>query len=181
VAQHAEAKNIYQRITLEAFVEINLAADGRDADTVTVMRNTGDDAREQSPVRGDFRFSSWGFRICIRDRPKAQRVQTKLRACAHSKNVADDTAHAGRGALERLDGARMIVTLHFERDCPAIANIDNSGILFAGFDQNVWAGGGKFFQFFPGIFVRAVFAPHDRENSKLGEVRLATEDFFDPL
>ncbi len=73
------------------------------------------------------------------------------------------------------------MTLHFERDCPAVANIDNPGIFFAGFDQNIWADGGKFFQLFPGIFIRAVLAPHDRENSELGEIRLATENFFDPL
>jgi len=35
---------------------------------------------------------------------------------------------------------------------------------------------GNFFSSF-----RAVFTPHDRENSELGEIRLATEDFFDPL
>ena len=75
----------------------------------------------------------------------------------------------------------MIVALDLERDCPAIANIHHAGIFFASFDQNVGTGGGKFFQLFSRIFVRAVFTPHDRENSELGEIRLATEDFFDPL
>ena len=153
MAQHAQTKNVYQRIALKAFVEVNLAADGRNADAVTVMRNTGDDAREQPQVRGDFSFSRFGFRIWIRDRPKAERIQTKLWACAHRKDIPNDSAHAGRGALERLDGARMIVALHLERDCPAIANIDNARVLFAGFDQDVWPGGGKFFQLFSRIFV----------------------------
>ena len=110
-----------------------------------------------------------------------QRVQAELWACAHRKNVTDDTADASRGALERLDGARMIVALDLERDCPAVANIHHAGIFFAGFDQNVWTASGKFFQLFSRIFVRAVFTPHDRKNSELGEIRLATEDFFDPL
>ena len=47
VPQHAETKNIYQRIALEAFVEINLAADRRHADAVSVMRDAGDDAGEK--------------------------------------------------------------------------------------------------------------------------------------
>ena len=48
VAQHAEAKNVYQRIALETFVEINLAADGRNADAIAVMRDAGDDAGEKA-------------------------------------------------------------------------------------------------------------------------------------
>ena len=75
----------------------------------------------------------------------------------------------------------MIVTFHFERDCPAVANVDDTRIFFAGFHQNIWTDGGKFLQLFPGIFIRAMFAPHDRENSELGEIRFATENFFDPF
>ena len=88
---------------------------------------------------------------------------------------------AGGRALKRFNCAWMIVALDFERDCPAVTNVDHTRIFFAGFNQNIWADGWKFFQFFPGIFVRAMFAPHDRENSQLSEVRFATEDFFDPL
>jgi hypothetical protein len=75
----------------------------------------------------------------------------------------------------------VIVALDFERDRPAIADIDNTGVFFARFDQNVRPGGGKFLQFFSRIFVRAVLAPHDRENAELGEVRFTPEDFFDAL
>ena len=51
--QYAEAKNVDQRIALETFVEIDLAADGWDADAVPVMRNTGDHAGEEPPVGCD--------------------------------------------------------------------------------------------------------------------------------
>src|SRR5207248_8723754 len=37
MSQYAEAKNIYERITFEAFVKINLAADRRDSDAIAVM------------------------------------------------------------------------------------------------------------------------------------------------
>ena len=75
----------------------------------------------------------------------------------------------------------MIVALHLERNCPAISNIDNPGILFTRFHQNAWAAGGKFLQFSSRVLVGAVLAPHHRENAELGEVRLATQYFFDPL
>ena len=55
VTQHAEAKSIHERIALETFVEINLAADGRDADAIAVMRDARDDAGEQPPIGGDVR------------------------------------------------------------------------------------------------------------------------------
>ena len=75
----------------------------------------------------------------------------------------------------------MIVAFDFERDGPAIANIDHAGIFFAGFNQNVRTGGGKFFQFFPRVLVGAMLAPHHREDPELGEVRLASENFLNPL
>ena len=153
MTQHAEAKNVYQRIALEAFIEINLAANGRDPYAISVVCDTGDDTREQSAIRCDFRFSNFGTRIFIRDRSKSQRVQAKLRTCAHGENIPNDSAHSGGCALERLNSAGMIVALHLERDRPAIANIDNARIFFAGLDQNVWTGGGKFSQFFPRIFI----------------------------
>ena len=86
--------------------------------------------------------------VLHRNRPKAQRVETKLRARAHGKNVANDSADAGGRALKRLDRARMIVALDLEGDGPAVADIDHAGVFFAGFDQDVRAGGGKFFSSF---------------------------------
>jgi len=52
-------------------------------------------------------------------------------------------------ALKRLDRARVIMALNFERDSPAVTNVDHTRILFAGFDQNARAGRGKLLQFFP--------------------------------
>ena len=73
----------------------------------------------------------------------------------------------------------MIVAFYLESDGPAIADVDHAGIFFAGLDQNIRSRGGKFFEFFARILVGAVLAPHDRENSKLGKVRVAPEDGFD--
>ena len=174
VTQYAEAKNIYQGITFETFVEINFAADRWNAHAISVMRDAGHDAGKKTTIRRE-------VLAVAGDRPEVERVEAKFRARSHRENVANDSAYSGGRALEWLNRARMIVALDLERDGPAVANIDNASVFFAGFNQNIWADGWKFFQFFPGIFVRAMFAPHDRENSQLSEVRFATEDFFDPL
>ena len=50
MAQHAETEDIYKRIALETFVEINFATNGRHANAVAVMRNAGDDASEEAAV-----------------------------------------------------------------------------------------------------------------------------------
>ena len=39
VAQHAEAKNVYQRIAIETLIEINLATNCRNAHAISVMRD----------------------------------------------------------------------------------------------------------------------------------------------
>ena len=80
--------------------------------------------------------------------------------------------------MERFDRARMVMALHLKRDRPAVADVDHAGILFARLDKNVWPGRWKFFKFFFRILVRAMLAPHDRENAKFGEVGLASEDLL---
>ena len=51
--QHAEAKNIYERIAFEAFIKINLAANRWDTDAVAVMSDTAYDPGKQAPVCRD--------------------------------------------------------------------------------------------------------------------------------
>ena len=126
------------------------------------------------------------FRLAFRhpatsDRPEAQRIEQKLRPRAHRENVANDSADAGGRALKRLDRARVIVAFDLERDRPAVADIDDAGIFFAGLDENVRPGCRKFLQLSPRIFVGTMLAPHDGKNSELGEIRLAAENFFDAL
>ena len=52
VAQHAEAKRVHQRIALVAFVEINFARDGRNAEAIAVMRDAADHAGEKPAIVG---------------------------------------------------------------------------------------------------------------------------------
>ncbi len=53
VAEDTEAEGVDQRVAVIGIVEVHLAADGRDADAIAVVRDTGDDAGEQAPVLGD--------------------------------------------------------------------------------------------------------------------------------
>ena len=46
VAQHTETENVDQRIAFETFVKINFAADGRDPDAISVVRDAADHAGE---------------------------------------------------------------------------------------------------------------------------------------
>ena len=51
VADDAEAEGVDERVAVVGFVEIDFAADGRDADAVAVVRDAGDDAGEEAAVR----------------------------------------------------------------------------------------------------------------------------------
>jgi hypothetical protein len=66
------------------------------------MRDPRNHAGEQPSIR-------FHVRRIAGDRAEAQRVQQKFRPRAHRENVANDSADAGRRALERLDRARVIV------------------------------------------------------------------------
>ena len=83
--------------------------------------------------------------------------------------------------MKRLDRARVIVAFHFEGDRPAIADIDHAGVFLAGLDENVRTRRGKFFQLATRVFVGAMLAPHHRKDSQLGEIRFASQNFFDLL
>ncbi len=56
VAQHAEAKRVHERIAFVGFVEINLARDGRDAETISVMRDAADHAGKKAAIVCNLRF-----------------------------------------------------------------------------------------------------------------------------
>ena len=142
VTQNAETENVHQRIAFETFVEINFAADRWDADAISVMCDSGNHTGEEPAIGGDI----W---TAAGDRPEPERVQAKLRPSAHGENVANDPANPGSCALERFDRAGVIVTFHFERDGPAVADIDHAGVFLTGLNQNVGPARRKFLQFAP--------------------------------
>ena len=62
-----------------------------------------------------------GSEMCIRDSQGADR-----------EDVAQDAADAGGRALERLDGAGMVVRLDLERARQAVAHVDGAGVIDVG-------------------------------------------------
>ena len=172
VAEDAEIEDIDEGISFVALVEVDLAADGGDADTISVVSDSCDDTCEEAAIGFDvFAFAG--------DGAEAQGVEGENGACAHGKDIANDATDACGGPLEGFDGAGMIVAFHFESDRPAVTDIDDPGVFFARFDEDGGAGGGEFFQLTLGVFIGAMLAPHHGENAEFGEVGIATEDGLD--
>ena len=106
------------------------------------------------------------------DRPEAQRIHHRDRPRAHGENVAQNSADAGGRALKRFDERRMIVRLDLEGAGPAVANVDDAGVLARPL-QHELAARGQALQVHARRLVGAVLAPHHAEDAEFGERGLA--------
>ena len=158
----AETEDVDKDVSVVARVEVRLAAHCRHANAIAVKADAAHHAVDELP------------RLRMLRRAEAQRVHDRNRTRSHRKNVAQDAADAGRRALERFDEARVVVALHLEDGGEPLANIDGAGVLARPVDH-VRRLGRKLGQMHPRGFVRAVLAPHDREDAQLGGVRRAAE------
>ena len=88
----AERDDVDQTILVEAFFEIYVAGDVRNADRVAIRANSINDApRDVTPVPGSV------------DSAETQRIGDRNDLGAHAEHVAHDPADAGRCALEGND------------------------------------------------------------------------------
>ena len=110
--QEPDAHRVDEAVVAIGLVEESLAADGRHAHRVPVRRDAADRARELMPRLGE-----------------PQPVEKRNRPCAHRDDVAQDPADTRRGALERLDRARVVVALDLEGDRKTVAEVDDTGVL----------------------------------------------------
>src|SRR5690606_4083065 len=171
VAEHAEAERVDQRVALVGGVELGLAADVGQTQAVAVAADAGDDAVHDA--RG----------VRVVDGTEAELVHDGDRPGIHGDDVADDAAHAGRGALIRLDEARVVVRLDLEGHGPSLTDVDDAGVL-PDPDQEMPAhlvGGlvAELAQMAFGGLVGAVLGPHHRVHGELGRGGPAPEDFDD--
>ena len=147
-------------------MEIDLAADGGDADAVAVAADAAhhavDDALRRRVGRG----------------AEAQRVQVGDRPRAHGEHVAQDAADAGGRALVGLDEARVVVALHLEDGGQAVADVHHAGVLARPMDHPGRLGG-QLPQPDAGRLVGAVLRPHHAEHPKFGQGRGAAHDLQD--
>ena len=173
VAQHADRERVHERVRLVDRVEPGLAADVRQAEAVAVEADARHDAVHDAGGVG------------VVDRAEAQRVHDGDRARAHRDDVAHDAADAGRGALERLDVARVVVRLDLERDRPALADVEHAGVLAHAHHQVLLHLGRDLLAELAQVDLRrlvgAVLAPHDRVHRELGARGAAAEDVADAL
>ncbi len=112
------------------------------------------------------------------DGAEAQGVHDGQRPRAHGKDVAQDSPHARRSTLKRLDKRWVIVRLDLEGTSPAVADIDDPGILSRPL-HHAAAASGEPLQMHAGRLIRAVLAPHDAENAEFRQRRFAAQGSFD--
>ena len=114
-------------------------------------------------------------------RREAQRVQDGDGPRAHGEDVAQDAAHPGGGALERLDeGEEWLWLSILRRQREPIPQVHDAGVL-TGALQHLGALGGEITQEDAGVLVGAVLGPERGEEAQLGEARLATEPADDAV
>ena len=162
LAREPERHRVDEAVGLVRRLEVDLSADVRHADAVAVVADPGDSAIEQ--VAG-----ALGVRLA-----EPKRVEHGDRPGAQREDVAQDAADAGRGALERLDRARMVVRLDLECDRPAAADVDGARVL-ARTHEHARTLGRQGSQQLLGVLVGAVLAPEQREHRELDLVGLAPE------
>ena len=98
-----------------------------------------------------------------------------MRPRAHRENVAQNPADAGRRSLKRLDKTGMIVRFDLERDRVSAADVDDARVL-ARPHQHAIALGRQLLQMDARALIRAVLAPHHREDAGFGFVGFALQD-----
>ena len=158
-----DAHRVDQAVLLVAGLEVDLAADRRHADGVAVVTDPGDRVLKQVARA-----------LGVADLAEAQRVQHGDRPRPEREHVPQDPPDAGRGSLEGLHRARVVVGLDLERDREAAADIDRAGVL-ARPDEHVGPVGRQATEQLLGVLVGAVLGPHQREHRELDPGRLATE------
>ena len=117
LAQHADAQRVHQRVARVGGVEHRLAADVGQPQRVSVSADAAHHTVEHAAGVG-----------CV-GRAEPQLVHHRDRPGAHRHDVADDAADAGGRALVRLDVGRVVVRLDLEGDRPAVADVDDTGVL----------------------------------------------------
>jgi hypothetical protein len=152
-----ERHRVDQAVLLIRRLEIDLAADGGDADRVAVVGDPGDGAVEQV-ARALIAIPA--------HLAETQRVEHRDRARADREDVAQDAAHAGGGALEGLDRGGVVVGLDLEGAHETVADVDRAGVLARPHDH-VRALGGQRAQELLGVLVGAMLAPEQRVHRQL--------------
>ena len=159
--EETDAHRVDETVLAVRLVEGGVAADGGHADAVAVVADAGDGAVDLPAGLAE-----------------AQAVEQRHRACAHGDHVAQDAADPRCGALERLDGARVIVALDLERHGEAVAEVEHAGVL-AGALQHAGALRRQPLEQRRRVLVAAVLGPEQAEDGQLEVVGLTLQQLLD--
>ena len=159
----ADGHGVDERVAVVGRVEVDLAADGGDADAVAVAADAADDAVDDA------------LRAGVVGVAEAQRVEVGDGAGAHGEDVPQDAADAGGRTLVGLDEARVVVGFHLEDGGQVVADGDDAGVLARAVDDPGGLGGERA-EVDSARFVGAVLGPHDAEDAELGEAGRAAHD-----
>ena len=116
--REAQAHGVDEAVLLVAGLEVDLAADGRNADRVAVVTNAANGAVQQVARA-----------LGVGDLAEPQRIEYSDWPRADGEHVPQDAADSGGGPLERLDRARVVMGLHLECDAEPAADVDHAGVL----------------------------------------------------
>ena len=132
----ADVAAVNQRVAEVAFVEEDRAVDGRDAHSVAVVADAGDDAfNDAARVKDAVRQL---VRVELRRREAENiGVADRFRAEAGAHRVADDAADSGVGAAVRLERARVVVRFDFEADVVFVVELDDARVVGENADAEV--------------------------------------------
>ena len=111
---------------------------------------------------------------------EAQRVEHGDRPRADSEDVAQNSADAGRCALEWLNRARVVVRLDLKGADQAVANVYSAGVLARPHNYR-WPFGWQRHEQLLRMLIGAVLAPQQRVHRQLNLVRWAALLLADEL
>ena len=165
----AQSQRVDEWVLRIAGLEGDFTANSRDAEAISIAADAADDAVEDAAILCGLFFSG---ALARDDLAKTQRIEHGDGARAHGENVAQDSADAGGGALERLDVTGMIVRFNLEGRDEAVADVHDTGV-FSGALHDQLAARRQALQVHLARFVGTMLAPHHAEDAQLGDVRLA--------
>ena len=172
LAKNTQRERIDQRIAVVARFEKTFSADGRHAKAVAVVTDPAYDSVDDTPV------SAAGFRVV--EHAEAKRVHHGDGPRAHREDVPQNAADARCRTLERLNETRVVVRFDLERSRISAADVDDPSVL-ARTDQHAVPGRRQVLQMNPGAFIRAMFAPHDADDSQLCQIGFAPQAVDDAI
>ena len=131
-ANQAEREGVDERVERIALLEVDLSADCWNAESVPVIPESLDDPSHDPPVPRDGGGRGRLARrvdLCVADRPEAQAVERGDGPGSHREDVAQNSPDAGRRSLVGLDEGGMVVRFDLEGGAPAVADLDDAGVL----------------------------------------------------